>query len=85
MSEVNYDPFEHFKYLNELLGICAKYNVKSYKRGGIEIELFETKATVEPMSFDPKDLVKAFSDSMPPDSAMLFASSEDIIPESEGK
>ncbi len=54
--------------------------VKSYSKTakGIDVEFFEpAKPTPVTMPLDPVSLAKTFSDPMPPDSAMLFASSDD--------
>lgn len=64
-----------------LLEFCDRKNVKRIKFGELEAEFFQKQAP----SLDPKELAKAFSDNMPPDSAMLFASTEEIDDPSELK
>lgn len=55
--------------------------IKRYRcdGGGFEIEFFEPPKPEAPsMPLDPVSLAKTFADQMPPDSALLFASSEDL-------
>lgn len=62
--------------ISELLDLCRSKGVRSFKSGTFEAEFFPSKP--EPMNFDPVELSKNLGPSMPPDSAMLFASSEGI-------
>lgn len=57
-----------------LLEFCERKNIKCVKFEGLEAEFFKA----EPAPLDTKELVKAMTDSMPPDSAMMFASTEGI-------
>lgn len=59
----------------ELIEFCKDKGLKKLRLGDFEAEFFDIKP--QPMSLDPKDLAKVLTDSMPPDSAMLFASVED--------
>lgn len=70
--------------LNEakaLIEFCERKSIKSVKFGELEAEFFEKQAP----SLDPKDLAKALTESMPPDEAMLFASTEPIQDPNEPK
>lgn len=60
----------------KLVEFCEGKRVKRVKSGTFEVEFFDQ--TPEPMKLDPVSLSKALTDSMPPDSAMLFASTEDM-------
>lgn len=62
--------------LKEILELCAQHNVKRVKCADIEIE-FEPKA----QDLSPTALAKTLAESMPPDSAMLFAATEDPAPQ----
>jgi hypothetical protein len=78
---------DEYKTVQHLVDYCQGKNVKRIKLMGVEVEFFDQQPA--PMSLDPKDLAKTLTDSMPPDSAMLFASSEDMADEtlnhSDGK
>jgi hypothetical protein len=65
----------------EFIEICKSNGIKHAKLGSFEVEFYPTP--VAPMALDPVSLSKAFSDSMPPDTAMLFASSEDLNDQQE--
>ena len=65
------------QYAKELIEFCKDKGLKRVRLGDFEAEFFDTKP--QPMSLDPKDLAKVLTDSMPPDSAMLFASVEDTV------
>lgn len=54
-------------------------SIKRISSAGVEIEFFPPLAP--PMDLDPVSLSKTLAESMPPDSAMLFASTEDPAPE----
>jgi hypothetical protein len=71
---------ESNQVISELLDLCKAKGVMRIKTGTFEAEFFADKPT--PMDMSPKAIASAMSDSMPPDSAMLFASSEDM-PETE--
>lgn len=60
----------------ELVEWAKDQGIKRMVCGPLEVEFFGPKIT--PMSLDPKDLAKVFTDSMPPDTAMLFASTEGV-------
>lgn len=68
--------------VEELISLCKDKGIKKVVVGanqGIEIEFFPPQPKqAELMAMDPVSLSKALTDSMPPDSAMLFASSEDM-------
>lgn len=66
-----------------LIELCEKKRIKRVKVNDFEVEFFASEP--EPMAFDPVSLSKILTDSMPPDSAMMFASTEDIAPEEEVK
>ncbi len=64
--------------LQALIPYLKSQGVKTYRTGGLglfEIEFFESKPVHE---LDPKKLIETLNDGMPPDTDMLFASSEDI-------
>jgi hypothetical protein len=65
-----------FESVQNIINLCEKRNVKRIKLLGIEVEFFEPRS--EPMPLDPKALANILTESMPPDSAMLFASTEDM-------
>lgn len=67
----------------EKLILFRKYGVKRYNSETGEVEFFEPKP--EAPALNPKELAEALADSMPPDSAMLFASAEDIPIQSDEK
>lgn len=69
MSETN-------KVIADLLDLCRAHGVRRLKKGDFEAEFFAPSA--EPMALDAKTLSNILSDSMPPDSVMLFASSEGV-------
>lgn len=58
------------------LRALREIGVKSFECDGVKVEFFEPKP--EPMKLDPVTLSKTLTDTMPPDSAMLFASTEDV-------
>lgn len=60
----------------KLISWARKHGIARLKVTGLEVEFF--KQDPEPMKLDPKSLADALSDTMPPDSQMLFASSEDL-------
>jgi len=62
--------------MKQLIKLGKENNIKFFKCGALELEFFAH--IPEPMSLAPQDLAKVLSDSLPPDSAMLFASSEDM-------
>lgn len=62
-----------------LLELCKSMGVRRVRDGEFEAEFFPP--TPEPMPLDPVSLSKTLADSMPPDSAMLFAATEDPAPE----
>lgn len=62
--------------LKEILELCSKHNVRKVKCADIEVE-FEPKA----QDLSPNVLAKTLAESMPPDSAMLFAATEDPAPQ----
>lgn len=64
--------------LKEALSLCTQWGVKHLKTGDFEVEFFEQKKEPEPMPLDPVNLSKILSDSMPPDSIMQFAATEEI-------
>lgn len=71
------------------MSVCRKYNVKSCSVdqacGITSFEFFPQGSAAPDMPLDAKELAKVFTDSMPPDSAMLFAATEDPAPEPEPK
>lgn len=75
-EKIHYDPMAKLKFYRELFALCKEFGVKSIKEYGIEAEFHVEQK--EQMSLDPKTLAKVLSDSMPPDSSMLFASTEEI-------
>lgn len=60
----------------EFVDTCQARGIKHAKLGRFEIEFFEDKPTE--MAMDPVSLSKILTDALPPDSAMLFASAEDM-------
>ena len=64
--------------------LLRKHNVKSYKAdmSSWAVEFFAP--TPEPMDLSIKNLAKTLTDSMPPDSAMLFAATENPTPTPPG-
>ncbi len=60
----------------KLIDYCEGKGVKRIRSGAFMVEFFP-KAP-ETMSLDPVSLSKALADSMPPDSSMLFASTEEV-------
>lgn len=84
---MNISPIVDINDTKKLIKFCEKHGIKRVKLGDFEAEFFETKSE---MKLDPLSLSKTLSDSMPPDSAMLFASSEDLpiepnLNQSDGK
>ena len=62
------------------LQLFREFLVKRFSvqpNGFKEIEFFEPRDS-EPAAIDPKELIRALGDSMPPDSQMLLASTEAI-------
>lgn len=66
--------------IKALLEMTHGKQVKTLRYGEFEVEFFSPDAKLEAMSLAPQDLAKILQPSMPPDSAMLFASSEEIEP-----
>lgn len=60
----------------KLIKFCEGRRIKHLSFGQFSVEFFPKEP--EAMKLDPASLAKTLSDSMPPDSAMLFASSEDM-------
>lgn len=67
------------EYVRRLSAFCEGKGVSRVKCAGIEIEFFPRAS--EPMALDPVALSKILTDSMPPDSVMMFAANEDPIHE----
>lgn len=61
----------------EVIRFCSTWNIKRFKLGEFEVEFYQKAA--EGMALDPVSLSKTLSESMPPDSAMLFAATEDPV------
>ena len=59
----------------QLIEWAKELGLKRVRSGTFEVEFYPKH---EPMNFDPKSLAKTLTDSIPPDSEMLFASSEGI-------
>lgn len=66
----------HLDVVNEIIKLCKDNGIRRFRNDCCEIEFFDSKP--ETMSLTPQDLSKVLTDSLPPDSTMLFASSEDI-------
>ncbi len=60
----------------ELIKFCEKHGVKRVKLDAFEVEFFPSAPTS--MELDPVSLSKILTNSMPPDSAMMFAATEDM-------
>ena len=56
----------------KLIEFCQDRGIKRIRSGAFAVEFFPKMP--EPMALDPLTLSKALTDSMPPDSAMMFAS-----------
>lgn len=56
-----------------LIKFCEGRDIKALRIGNFSIEFYPQ---VDQMKFDPQSLAKTLSDSMPPDSQMLFASGD---------
>lgn len=68
-----------FAEAKKLIEFFQKRGLMRVKMGEFEVEFFEPKSPdIQPMALDPVSLSKVFSDQMPPDSAMMFASTEDM-------
>lgn len=63
--------------IKKIIDLCESKAVKRLKIDTFEVEFFQK--TPEPMNLDQVTLAKALSDTLPPDSAMLFASAEDMM------
>lgn len=81
MSFIFTDSNDHDKEV-EVFKLCKEWGVKHIKTSGFEVEFFEPTKKPEPMALDPLSLSKVLAEDMPPDSAMLFAATEDPVPES---
>lgn len=69
------------KEMAAFLDLCKLKGVHKAKYENLEIEFFEPKLETAPL--DTVALAKALQDSMPPDSSMMFAATEDPAPEPE--
>ena len=74
--------FDEKIIIEGLIDLCKVKGIKSFRYNNLSFEFFplESKAP-EPMAMDPLALSKILVDSMPPDSAMLYAAVDDPAPE----
>ena len=63
------------KDLEDVLKLCRQHKVKRLKFNQLEVEL-ENESNA--MDLSPKAITEALADSLPPDSQLLFAATEEI-------
>ena len=63
--------------IKKMIDLCESKAVKRLKIDTFEVEFFQK--TPEPMDLNMTNLAKTLSDSLPPDSSLLFASTEDMM------
>lgn len=62
--------------LSRLISLCKKEGIKKIKTS--DVEIYFNDQINDGQKLDPVSLSKVFSEGMPPDGSLLFASSEEM-------